>query len=798
MLELMEEKKAALKVIDWSVVVERVCTRIPPLWDLPNYVAVNPFLGFSGEPWVLAARNIADGLGAPLLPSIDYYRKRWRDGAFGEAELSDAARRWDKEPFRYESILHGTTAVPTRTAGGTLSLAEVHDLAHKTNWNDALSRSISRWCAVYADRGGAFWSITVEDVGLYRSWREAARVDLTLEIAGLKGWRKWVAELPESSSAAIEQMLLRRGLGTDDSERYLYRLLGGLYGWASFFRRFSWQAGNAADDPLVDLLAIRLCTDAAVGQLAGGNSARRSFKPMLPIEEESVRAVFQEALEDGYVKKLVAGFRPSTAETATSRPAVQAVFCIDVRSEPFRRQLERQSEGIETLGFAGFFGVALDWKVGDEQSARCPVLLKPALHLCAAESSKSKRLTHAIKQVQGAPAASFSFVEMLGLAYGIGLVKDSITNRRLTEPVDATAPFALGKDGAGHGIAMEARINLAAAILTNMGLRSRFGRLVLLCGHESHSTNNSHAASLDCGACGGHSGSINARVAAAVLNDPAVRSGIDNRGISVPKDTWFVAGVHNTTTDEVQLLDVDCIPDSHSGDVVDLKRWLARAGESNRASRAGALGLRAKSSEKLKSRILKRAGDWSELRPEWGLAGNAAFIAARRQRTRGVDLQGRCFLHEYDWRSDADGSVLTLILCAPMVVASWINLQYFASTVDNRMFGCGTKALHNRVGSLGVVLGNGGDLRTGLAAQSVHASDGSWYHEPMRLQVIVESPVDRIDRVLEAQPGVRELVENGWVRLFALNPEGHEVSRWLSAGVWERRTFYAGPISVTG
>ncbi|HEU5115642.1 MAG TPA: putative inorganic carbon transporter subunit DabA, partial [Isosphaeraceae bacterium] len=125
------------------------------------------------------------------------------------------------------------------------------------------------------------------------------------------------------------------------------------------------------------------------------------------------------------------------------------------------------------------------------------------------------------------------------------------------------------------------------------------------------------------------------------------------------------------------------------------------------------------------------------------------------------------------------------ILTAPMVVASWINLQYLASTVDNSAFGCGTKTLHNRVGSLGVVLGNGGDLRTGLPLQSVHDRDGRWFHEPLRLQVVVETSPTRVDAVLAEQPAVRDLVENGWVRLFVLDPDSMRAHLRLRSGGWE-------------
>lgn len=205
-----------------------------------------------------------------------------------------------------------------------------------------------------------------------------------------------------------------------------------------------------------------------------------------------------------------------------------------------------------------------------------------------------------------------------------------------------------------------------------------------------------------------------------------------------------------------------------------------------RCERAASLGIGDQPRQRRDRLIQHKARDWSEVRPEWALARNAAFIAARRERTRTLNLAGRTFLHDYDWRTDPDRSILGLILNAPMVVASWINLQYFASTVDNEQFGCGTKALHNRIGAVGVVLGNGGDLRTGLALQSVQAADGRWYHEPLRLQVIVEAPPAQIDSVLAASPAVLDLIGNGWVRLFALDPDSTTLWRWQRDG-WQVR-----------
>ena len=177
----------------------------------------------------------------------------------------------------------------------------------------------------------------------------------------------------------------------------------------------------------------------------------------------------------------------------------------------------------------------------------------------------------------------------------------------------------------------------------------------------------------------------------------------------------------------------------------------------------------------------RRAADWSEVRPEWGLAGNAAFVAAPRWRTQSLNLSGRVFLHDYDAARDTDGSVLTLILTAPVEVASWINLQYYGSTVNNRILGSGNKVLHNVVGCFGVWEGNAGDLRTGLPLQSLH--DGhQWIHEPLRLQVLIEAPRDRICRVLDGNASIRNLAEGGWLQLVSI--ESNRAFLYLGASEW--------------
>jgi len=212
-----------------------------------------------------------------------------------------------------------------------------------------------------------------------------------------------------------------------------------------------------------------------------------------------------------------------------------------------------------------------------------------------------------------------------------------------------------------------------------------------------------------------------------------------------------------------------------------LRGWLEAAGKRARAERAPSLGLAALAGNEaaLKQVVLERSNDW----PQWGLADKAAFIVAPRARSRHLDLGGRSFLHDYDHRLDSDLGVLTLIMTAPMVVTNWINMQYHASTVDNRRYGSGNKVLHNVVGGhLGVFEGNGGDLRIGLPMQSLH--DGhSLRHTPLRLSVFIEAPRPAIDAVLASHEIVRLVVGNGWLHLFRIDPETGAIEQHRH-GVW--------------
>lgn len=538
--------------------------------------------------------------------------------------------------------------------------------------------------------------------------------------------------------------------------------------------------------------------------------------------------VWLEAAEESYRGPLLAGLKArAQAPAAAGSAAAQIVFCIDVRSEPIRRHLEAQGP-YATFGFAGFFGAPirrLPWAGGESQDL-CPVLLAPRHDVgevapgdpggCGGHAvgprhrrGPAPSLAAAYRRLKGSLLGPFAMVEALGTGFALPLVGSTVAPRRwaaaeawlaarLGRAPRAVPTVALARAGtadqARHlGIAPAEQALYAEVLLRATGLDPAAGPLIVLCGHGATTRNNPYAAALDCGACGGNPGGFNARVMAAVLNDPGVRTALAERGLPIPAGTVAVAALHDTTTDRVALLDRDAVPASHAAAVAALEADLAAARRANAAERArhlpAAWGLALPAHEQAEL----RARDWAEVRPEWGLAGNAAFVVAPRALTRGLDLGGRIFLHSYDWAADGEGRILDVILTAPMVVAEWINTQYYFSTVDPRRFGSGSKTTQNVVGRLGVMPGNGGDLATGLPWQSVMEADGRPRHEPLRLLTVVQAPVRRVEDSVRRNPILQRLFRNGWVALAVVDPETGRCLRYGRDGAWREAADSAAP-----
>lgn len=777
LLELVAEANTAAKAI-------------PPMFPLSATVAVNPFLGQSGEPLAVTAARLARVGGAQITPMRGYWSDQIESGKIAEGDLRDALAALDGQ-FNVPSLQEIQAALgETMTEPEALpTIAELAAEVSGIDWPELIEDRIGAWAAGHFDQGQALWK-QADAGGTFSSWRDFASRDLTPEIQGLKGFCAFVSDTNRSHWRAIGRACEKLGVNGSAAKTAFHRWLMTLGGWAQYGRYLLWQAelDGAQDSTVTELLAVRMVFDEALFELYEDQITARWAEtvaahqnPVTPSKDFVIDAVLQEAAERAAQRVLAEKLLNGTPRQAEARPHVQAAFCIDVRSEVFRRALEAQDKDIETIGFAGFFGLASAHKAAgsDVTERRGPVLLQPGMTSQASEPETTdldRRYSARAKRAWGrfklAAVSSFAFVEATGPLYAGKLVRDSwgLGGKASPEPAPVMDPL----------IGLEQRIDMAKAVLSAMSLKDNFAPIVLIAGHGAHVTNNPHESALQCGACGGYAGDVNARLLAGLLNDPEVQAGLRKHGIEIPADTVFLPAMHSTTTDDVTVYEQDLPKGKTVDGLARLKTYLTAAGQLARAERIRRLP-RAKQA----NAILNRARDWAETRPEWGLAGCQAFVVAPRNRTDGADLSGQAFLHDYDWRRDEGFGVLELIMTAPVVVASWISLQYYGSTVAPSLFGGGNKLLHNVVGGIGVLEGNNGAPRPGLPWQSVHDGEG-FQHDPLRLSVIVEAPREAMSDILKRHPGVRELFDNGWLHLIAMDDQGKLAWRYSGDLNWTR------------
>ncbi|MGT2504052.1 putative inorganic carbon transporter subunit DabA [Bradyrhizobium guangxiense] len=273
MLSSSRGKRLTTRTLRLEARIEAACARIAPLWPLKHFVAVNPFLGFTGQSFAATAATFERVLRTRILMPRAFYRQALEQGRIDDDALKQSIELHPEAGLdltQLKQALRSNTpfAAPPAVVA---TVAEVLDrLAAGDRYVSMVAfmiDEISAFCASYFDEGQANWPNPTRKLKPYAAWRQLAMYDRNPEVMGIRGFRKSVAALPADPVRAIGVIVERLGIPERAIEDYLVRALFDL-GWSAYARYVGWSAeprrpprryaARAARDPAcLGLCAVR-------------------------------------------------------------------------------------------------------------------------------------------------------------------------------------------------------------------------------------------------------------------------------------------------------------------------------------------------------------------------------------------------------------------------------------------------------------------------------------------------------------------------------------------------------------
>ena len=679
--------------------------------------------------------------------------------------------------------------------------------------------------SVFLDRGAAKWTLPrrqregflmlfadLENLG-FAPWRAHARV-VAKDVAFSLTDDSTTCDIESLAASIICENLRYFGIPEEEWDVNICAMLLEVRGWAGMFHRMescAIEAPKGATVRLIEFAAVHsIFSRASMGSCTGWNirktlkSSASKIRPqsLEPAHPSAISFLNQDLerrklLEHDFERTLIhaIGEQPIQPKPSVSGPKMQVFMCIDDRSCSFRRHLESAGAGdVQTFGVAGFFGIPIQYRPidGRDQMILAPDGSIPSKVLVEKEQKEDSAVFRRHKwrgrllargvwlweKASFSPLGSFvlmlfapfSFARLWMMGFSPKTLNQVSIRLKSTflkaYRTDFEIPFSASESAA-----------LLARTLNDVGTAHQFAPLVLILGHGSVSVNNPYFAAYNCGACSGHEGGPNARLLARLANDLSVREALaQEHNIHIPSNTVFVGGMHNTTSDAVEIFDAANLPE-WAQSVLDEARG------SNALERCQRFFLadRVETPAAALDHVMERAFDAAEVRPELNHSTNAAVVVGRRQLTAGHFLDRRVFLPSYDpFADDESGTNLEHVMGPALLVCSGINLEYLFSTVDSEHHGAGSKAPLNVVGNIAVLQGTSGDLRPGLPSQMTEM------HDPVRALFVIDSPVSRVEAVLERRSDLAKLVRNEWVRFVVRDPMTGFFHRYSQGQNYER------------
>jgi uncharacterized protein YbcC (UPF0753/DUF2309 family) len=406
---------------------EKACQAIAPSWPLDRAIAVNPYWQRINRPLREVAARMAVLGNISVFPARNYIAQAWHTGRIQPIDLDYALKNSPATNAAFLTkddcvkALHNPLKLPQLPL--LIDVLDDDPEQHtRLSWRQAITHQVSQTCAAYFDTDQADWQPNRKQ-GLYAFWRDTLTHDHGIGmLMGLPDLGKQLGILPATASDAEHWVMQRIGLPETAWADYLEAVLLTVNGWASWCAYLGWQAAlkGKTDPNLRELLAIRLAWGVILLQCKDDIATRRAFAALqdqwthaadtLKQAEQLllVDEVWQLALEAGYQQKLAESLGKTEINAEDDLPEVQAAFCIDVRSEPLRRSLEQVYSKVQTIGFAGFFGLPISYSpLGTKiERPQLPGLLAPSMEVteqvCQAccDEKESSLLTQAASEAR--------------------------------------------------------------------------------------------------------------------------------------------------------------------------------------------------------------------------------------------------------------------------------------------------------------------------------------------------------------------------------------------------------------
>jgi uncharacterized protein YbcC (UPF0753/DUF2309 family) len=775
--------------------LDRIRTYLPHQASLKDFIHHNSLDAFQDIDFFKALEKAKSIFGNQTHLNIECYQQKFLNGDISIEALEYAINAYGQQKIQncFDSELWKTT--PSQTTSVFGNFRDLWQIEYQFDIEHYTQVPLFKLLSSYLDQGISSYKFPLSENGF---------LDSILKLNATSKSKLFKSERVLSIlSKPFEITTLLKILVSDERyfQTYIWDVIFSHPGWSGFVNvveQHPQTLFNTVPISLHDLCMVELLLEIdALDQHFGINWSPLGHQSGCTIIEDSVFeshfqediaiTVWQNAFEWHWYDNLISCLKNNTpVQEDNVLKSAQMVFCIDDRESSLRMHIEQLDSTYETFGTPGFFNV--------------PVYFKPhnSIHLTKLSPAplSPKHLViehqHVFKQQFFNPfkhryfnlgygfilSITHGFVSLFQLLYDVVFPHELDSGNMAKKHIGKTTILQYEyqehtQDYYHHTLQLGFKpyemVNLGISFLNAIGLKNDFAPLVYIIGHGASSQNNPHYAAYDCGACSGRPGSVNARLMALFLNRKDIRDELYKSGIKIPNETVFIAGLHDTTRDDILFYDLEALSNETIQKHLKVKYNIEQALEYNASERSRkfeTIALHANTSTKHKS-IRTRSVSLFEPRPELNHATNCFCIIGPRQYTKSLFLDRRAFLNSYDPLLDSNGAILTQILKPIGPVCGGINLEYYFSRVDNNKYGAGSKLPHNVVGLFGVANGIDGDLRTGLPFQMIDL------HDPLRLLVVIYQKPEIVNSIFEQHDDIKSWYTNQWMHLICIDPQTH-------------------------